>query len=98
MRALGASDEEIAAILQRTPNSVKFRFYWDGMTEEERTARRSRMRELTVGALLQIVKFDPSPDALADRDYRATLVPESLTSALMGDPLRGYSARDRRSG
>ena len=34
---------------------------------------------------------------LADRDHRATLVPRDTTAMLMGDPVPGYSAAERRS-
>lgn len=38
-----------------------------------------------------------SPKLLAERDRRAELLPRDLTSALMGDPLPGYSALERPS-
>ena len=38
----------------------------------------------------------PAPGALNERDRRALLRPRSLTAAICGDPLPGYSALDRR--
>ena len=38
----------------------------------------------------------PPRDVLFDRDVRLTLVPRSLTAALLGDPLPGRSALDKR--
>jgi hypothetical protein len=35
---------------------------------------------------------------LADRDKRYTITPRSLTAALLGDPLPGYSALERATG
>lgn len=42
-------------------------------------------------------QFVRIPDeAIAERDHRMTLEQQSLTALLMGDPLPGYSALDRR--
>jgi hypothetical protein len=37
-------------------------------------------------------------DVLAERDYRQSLKPRSLTAAMFGDPLPGFSALDKRQG
>ena len=41
---------------------------------------------------------EPSSGAIADRAERELLKPRDLTAAMMGDPLPGYSALDRKSG
>jgi hypothetical protein len=40
-------------------------------------------------------RVDVPLEVLADRDARASLLPVSLTQALLGDPLPGRSALDR---
>lgn len=37
----------------------------------------------------------PSSNAMIERDRRAQLRPRSITAAICGDPLPGYSALDR---
>lgn len=41
-------------------------------------------------------KLQVDVGAVADREHRARLEPRSLTAMLLGDPLPGYSALDRR--
>jgi len=36
------------------------------------------------------------PEVFAERDRRLSLAPRSLTAAICGDPLPGYSAMERR--
>jgi hypothetical protein len=49
-----------------------------------------------VSAATEINRPRPSPGALAERDRRMELQHATVGAMLMGDPLPGYSALDRR--
>lgn len=77
----------IARKLGRSPAAVAARFVQCGPSFAQ--VRQSTMN--LVGGLRA------SPKVLADRDaYRAALDERDLTSTIMGDPPKGFSALDRR--
>ena len=43
-----------------------------------------------------VPSFTPPNEVLLDRELRTKLQPRSLTAAIMGDPLPGFSALDRK--
>lgn len=44
------------------------------------------------GVIPQYKPLSIPPEVLADRDYRAGLVPRDITALICGDPLPGYAA------
>ena len=92
LRAQGAAINDIAERLNRTVASVH------GKLNHIRAERRPRPK-----AKMGRPPITPPPDdhriaALAARDRRLALAPRDLTASLLGDPLPGYSALDRREG
>lgn len=92
--------EKIAAALDRTPGSVKGRIDYVTMPSEKRQKVRDRINEYrrsfrSVG--LVTVHGRPSAELLEERD-RLLSLPRDTTAELMGDPLPGRSALDRRRG
>lgn len=67
---------------------------------------RYRKRPMTLGEIITIYGYDggddmppnhrPTAAMLADRDKRYYQTTRTLTSILMGDPVPGYSALDRK--
>lgn len=100
----GKSRIDIALDLDRSPASVKSRLQLEPWTPEEMDLRaqasRERRRKPEAGNRVQLERLssDPRPamDTIAERDYRAGLMPRDLTAAICGDPLPGYSALERR--
>lgn len=79
----------VGRALGRTAESVAGK--WGHLTGRKETCPPAA-REYSSGG------FRISDDLLAERDRRACLEARDLTSSLMGDPLPGYSAFDRRGG
>jgi hypothetical protein len=110
MRADGASFPAITAALAQAGIEISCvavtgRHRWLTMTPEEREVRRAlhlanrRAQEAAVvkeRVERRVASPRPSPEQLYDRDQRLALSPRSLTAALLGDPLPGRSALDRR--
>lgn len=98
MKKEGRSPAEIAETLSRTPSSVISRIDFVTMPAERRQKVRDRINEYqrsfrAVG--LVTIHCRPSVDLLEERD-RLLSLPRPLTAELMGDPLPGRSALDRR--
>ncbi len=97
-----------------TDASIRHRYRWIRMTPEERQKRKDmlnerRRKERPSRALppemraapedSHVVKIvRPPAETLAERAYRLSLEPRSLSAFLMGDPLPGYSALDQMKG
>lgn len=111
MRPRGALLQDIAAALKHQLDisiscpQIYNRYRWLTMTPAQRDHRRhtinSRRREIQASkasAQSDAVHHTKAcPIALAERDRRLALAPRSLSAALCGDPLPGYSALDRRA-
>ncbi len=82
-------DQIIAEQLHRTIASVELRRTMYGPSYEN---------PRTTGVIPKIVpaQLGPPDCVLAERDRRRELEPSSITARLMGDPLPGRSALDRR--
>ena len=70
-------------------------------SDREKAKRRLRPSNAYIGKpkvplSKQQASSRPSEDLLAERDRRARIAPRDLTAALLGDPLPGFSALDRR--
>lgn len=94
----GVDRELICQRLGRTRKSVReqYRKIRTGEIpfDEERGFTKAKQRFRIVPETQQTRQ--PTPHEVLDRDRRAGLAPASLTAALFGDPLPGYSALDRR--
>lgn len=102
----GKSDKEISLAIGRPISSVQGKRRWLGMTAEQHeqrrkkiNARRVRGRPVGTGKRLEqhVVKIAIPGNVLIDRDRRinATL---TINQAILGDPVPGRSALDKRMG
>jgi hypothetical protein len=107
MRRLGATFEQIAGVLRRSESSTegRYRFFYLDAEKKSRRAEQVRARRRAERVLLRrgrdapvnrVETVKPDIEAIADRDYRRGLAPASLIGTVVGDPLPGYSALDRR--
>lgn len=62
----------------------------------ERLKRKSYYIATSIRPSKPHVSSRPSEALLAERDRRARIAPRDLTASLLGDPLPGFSALDRR--
>lgn len=105
MLANGVSQKDLAERFDRSVDSIKSRIAWEKITPERRLQRNEaikcrRAKEIKSPRVVierVTVETRPAQDVLAERDYRAGLTPRDLSAALMGDPLPGYSALERRA-
>lgn len=111
MYAAGIGPKRIGVQLGRTGRAVKRHLDLAAMSPakrkefyDKRKAQRIARGETGAPSLRKITgMYDaagkpPPDDLLRDRDYRLGLAPRDLTAAIMGDPLPGMSALDRRRG
>lgn len=91
----------LALRLGRTTTSITEKLRLINMTQHDRQKRRDRINMHRYGRYAMkthhiVAAPRPAPDALAERDIRLSIAPRDLTAVLLGDPLPGYSALDRR--
>jgi hypothetical protein len=94
-KALNRSDESVASRLRHCGET--FRRPREVLRVHKDNPRPHRRQNKTQNHPVATPRKGEIPDdVLVDRDYRALLDHETLTAAFCGDPLPGYSARDRR--
>lgn len=100
----GLGADAIAEKLGRSRKAVRAKFQKENLTPEQRRKRteyeRSRRGVEIKTRQIAGITFVVAPDtraveAFKERDERLRQSPRDLTSALMGDPLPGYSALER---
>ena len=106
LRDEGKNYREIALLVGSSLSRIESFFRWRGLTEEQKAVKRARDSEGWVRRrgrppgihthARRVEPLRPDPAAVADRDYRLSLHPTSLTASLFGDPPPGYSALDKR--
>ena len=102
LRSQGKISREIAEIMGRTEKSIRGKLEWIKLTPEMRKKRydaeaRRRMRGVRVRQPDGRLPRAPIPAVvLEDRDRRYSIPPRDLTAALLGDPIPGMSALERR--
>ncbi len=101
----GQPRSQIAVLMSMTEDAVKLRIYALRFSKDDKATRRINRRKFK-NSILRTMRtwkeqptkaFAPCEMALADRAHRAALQPRSVTAALCGDPLPGYSALERRA-
>jgi hypothetical protein len=86
----------IATRLRRSMWSIESRVSQLGPTFRRTNASPRRRRTNTETHHIAANPRDVPDDVLAERDRRALLEHDTVTAAFCGDPLPGYSARERR--
>ena len=91
----GLSFPEIAKFVDRTPSSVKERWYWINRTEQDKEERRRRMAHARrrpdhvstdQPQALRGAANRPIPAAVLEDRRRRLDAPRSLSAVLLGDP------------
>lgn len=89
----------IAHAIRRSEHAVYGRLRKHGETFDGPDRRRKRLRRSEQVPLYRMITSLSVPSQVwADRERRCALEPATITAALCGDPLPGYSALDRRRG
>lgn len=92
------------ARLSRSEQSIKERWRWINLPEEEKAKRRKQInlnRHIRcqfgngVGPLRQAPREIPN-EVTSNRDARIKAGPQDLSGAFFGDPPKGFSALDRK--
>lgn len=101
LRAEGKNDAAIADILLRTPAGISSRLRYLGAYTALNAGR--ILSEGNFGTapryLVSYLGNDPTlaPEIEEERDHRLSLLPQTVTASICGDPLPGYSALDQRN-
>jgi hypothetical protein len=96
MKAAGHSFSEIGERLGRSRKAVQLKFLYLRRTPEERRVCRGKTvyRPSRTGMFIQ-VSNRPTPEQIAERDARFSK-DRTISQLIMGDPLPGQSALDKR--
>lgn len=96
LRSLGFSSAEIGKKLGLTSGRVRSLWRTPEQRNRERQKRRERQQPQGqgTGRVGDYLRYIPD-DVLAERAKRIELEHTSVTAALMGDPLPGFSALDK---
>lgn len=102
----GKNLKETALLIGCERQALKSKVCWERATSDVKIKRNeaSRRRRFHDKAKTpprlqlerQFASSKPSPELIAERDYRLSIAPRDLTAALQGDPLPGFSALERR--
>jgi hypothetical protein len=102
----GLGFDDIAVRLNRSGRAVRAKFAKENLTAEQRQQRAEYQRlrrseeiktRQIAGVTFAKVPTREAASAFAQRDRKLALTPRNLTAAILGDPLPGYSALDRRT-
>jgi len=93
---LGRTDESVASRLRHCGETFRRPRSEHAQSEENHPGRHRRPDDPKNHQVATPRNAHIPDDVLADRDRRARLDHETFTAAFFGDPLPGYSARDRR--
>lgn len=101
MKVAGFKFRDIADKLGRPAEGVKERFRYLHLTEDERAARRERKNALRFGKRTKPAKRvsyirRTYPDFVFEDRARRLSADQTISQMLLGDPLPGQSALDRR--
>lgn len=104
MKTHGRDFKAIAKLMGRTHQSCEHRWRWINMPADQlknrstrEAARKAKLRKLEKGAKhdLPVRKLIVPDDVLFDRDRRIS-APITINSLVLGDPVPGFSALDRK--